>query len=104
MRRIYKNEEESLKLLEKHEEVLTEAMKENKILIQQTLEEPSSDEMLLKLEIENLSQKMENLDCKLKMVFFFNDLLIYLLLCKISRLNRRVEESLLLLCLFQPLN
>ena len=71
MKKIYKQEAESLRLLESQKSELTKAVEENEKLVQEILEEESPAEVKIRQEVEELTEKVGLLNSQLLKVRTF---------------------------------
>ena len=71
MKKIYKQEAESLRLLESQKSELTKAVEENEKLVQEVLEEESPAEAKIRQEVEEFTEKVGLLNSQLLKVRTF---------------------------------
>ena len=65
MKKIFKQESKSLKLLERQRSELEKAVEENDKLVERSLSNEAADETKIRADIEELTGKMELLNCQL---------------------------------------
>ena len=65
MKKIFKQESESIKILESHKSDLEKAVEENDKLMERSLSNEAAAETTIRADIEELTGKMELLNCQL---------------------------------------